>query len=376
MKKLFLIQLIMVLAISNGFVYAQETTEWEPQKNITGYIATEFDYFKDIKYFDRNYGIAVTEAGVLASYNPIEKLSLKAVVVYRPNFTIEQMVNEANAEYKFSDYLKVKAGRFLTPLSPMNTYYYAPVNNSATLPMIIANHEFFPLNMDAVSVNGKIGENFKMDYEGFFGGFRNSLWLKTGALGIFSYENNYFQRVMTQDTVEFLQNDENTGMQIGGGGHLVFSYKEYVTLGFNIFNSAEIIKNSQTDSVGKITVSAYDVDKLSYGANLKVKLSTFQLLAEYWKTDLSMVFYGTPLELTYKGAFVELSNSFGKITPYVRYEYHSVPSMTPENTNYYRYTGGINYKPIFETTLKLEYMYYKYQSLNLSGLVATLIYSF
>ena len=91
------------------------------------------------------------------------------------------MLNEANIQYKVGEKAGIKVGRFLTPLSPMNTYYYAPVNSSATLPVLVSNHEFFPLNMDAVSYNGNIGENFKISYELFAGGYRNTTWMKTGA---------------------------------------------------------------------------------------------------------------------------------------------------------------------------------------------------
>jgi hypothetical protein len=368
------ISVIAVLLFISVKIFSQET-EWEPQTNLTGYGAIEYNYFKDLKFFDRDYAISLTEAGILASYRPKEKLTLKTVFVYRPGYSFDQMLNEANAEYKFADFLKVKGGRFLTPLSPMNTYYYSPVNNSATLPMIITNHEFFPLNMDAISVNGKIGENFKIDYDAFFGGFRNALWLKTGSMGLFADENNYFQRVINQDTLESNTSNANDRLHFGGGAHLGFSFKDYITIGFNMFKSREAVSGSIPDMMGGVLEYTSDIEKSSFGINTMIKYSTLRLIGEYWKTNVDMDFLGFPLEMTYKGAFAELSNTFGKFTPYVRYEYHDIPQGYA-NLDYYRYTGGINYKPMFETTLKLEYLYYKYQSLNLGGIVATLIYSF
>jgi len=368
MKRQFLLQLIFVFAIITGTVSAQENVEWEPQTNITGYLATQFEYFDGLKYFNREYGIALTEAGILASYKPLEKLEIKTVFVYRPNFSIDQMINEVNAEYSFGDFLKVKGGRFLTPLSPMNTYYYSPVNNSATLPMIITSHEFFPLNMNGISANGSFGDDFKIGYDAFLGGFYNTLWLQTGAVGLFGSENSYFAAVMNGDSSIIFGSDANEDLQIGGGGHLTASYKDNIAVGFGIFNSAETMENTQEGTY-------WYFDKLSYGANLKLKFNTLKLIGEYWQTTVSFSFAGGTFESKYKGGFAELSNNFGKITPYVRYEYRSVP-VFPDDIDYSRYTVGINYKPIFETTIKLEYLYYKYQELDQSGLVATLIYSF
>jgi hypothetical protein len=372
MKRQFLLLLIFVFAIITGTISAQENAEWEPQTNITGYLATQFEYFPEIKFFNREYGIAVTEAGILASYKPIEKLEIKTVFVYRPNYSIEQMINEANAEYSFGDFLKVKGGRFLTPLSPMNTYYYSPVNHSATLPMIITNHEFFPLNINGISANGSFGDEFKIGYDAFLGGFYNTLWLQTGAVGLFGSENNYFTAVMNGDSSMTVGSDANKSLQTGGGGHLAASYKDNITVGFGIFNSAETTQNTREGANGETITTFTYFDKFSYGANLKLKLNSLKLIGEYWQTKVTSPDFGDTFELEYKGGFVELSNNFGKITPYARYEYHSVP----RDQDYNRYTLGFNYKPIFEITIKLEYLYYKYQELDQGGLVASLIYSF
>lgn len=380
---------ILVAASVNAF--GQEETQWEPQTNITGYGALEWNYFNDLKLFDREYATSLTEAGILASYKPLEKLTIKSVFVYRPDFSFDQMLNEINGEYKFHDLFIAKAGRYLTPLSPMNTYYYAPVNNSATLPMLIQNHEFFPLNMDGVSANGKVGDNLKVEYDAFVGGFRNSLWLKTGSLGLFGTENNYFQKIITQGATEEYSANLNSAMQFGGGGHIGLSFKDYANIGFGIFNSDETIVSETKDATGAPVTNRIPVKKFSYGANIKLKFSTLQLLGEYWNTKTSFkIDQLGEMEQKYKGAFAELSNTMGKITPYGRIEFHEAPAFFLNPTNYYRYTAGLNYKPIFEITLKLEYMYYKYTAytldyatflqtkhdLNLSGLVATVIYKF
>lgn len=373
-EKLLLFHVVILFVLIS--VKAQDE-KWEPQKQITGYIALEGDYFSGIQYYDREYGVAVSEAGILANYKPIEKLVIKSVFTYRPEYSIDQMLNESYAEYKFKDYFKVKGGRFLTPLSPMNTYYYAPVNNSATLPMLIQNYEFFPLKMNGLSLNGFIGEGFKISYEVFAGGFKNALWLKTGAMGFFGTEYDYFQRVINKDTTEYSGSDANVDLQFGRGGHVGFSYQDYVNIGVNIFSSDESITQiNEAPDAGQAVTTILHFDKLSFGLNVKFKYSTLQLLGEYWKTTVSFDFLGPKSEMDYKGAFLELSNSFGKLTPYLRYEYHERPIFGADPIDYYRYTAGINYKPIFEVGLKLEYMHYEFMSENMDGLVASVIYSF
>lgn len=384
-NKYLLMSIPLILSAWNCF--AQES-EWEPQKNITGYISLEGDNFFNLKNYARDYGVSISEAGFLASYRPMEKLTFKSVFVYRPNYSIDQMVNEINAEYKIFDFLNLKAGRFLTPVSPMNTYYYAPVNNSATLPMVITSHEFFPLNVDAISLNGKYGETLKIDYEVIGGGFRNSLWLNNGALGLFGTESTYFRK-LNGDTMNIDDSSLNTTLQTAFGGHLGVAFRDYITLGFGTFQTSEAM------NVAGTTIKA---KKRIYGANLKIKYSTLRLIAEYWQfkpvgvgDGLAPVGGTTPpaggtLELgVAKTAFAELSNTFGKIIPYVRYEIYmpmetnmgTSPGAGPvQSEDLYRYTMGVNIKPGFETSIKLEYLYYQQGSNNLSGIVGTLTFSF
>jgi hypothetical protein len=350
---------------------AQES-EWEPQSNITGYIATEANYFDNIKGYDRDYAVGLTEAGLLASFQPTANITLKGVFVYRPDLSVDQMINEANAQWRATDFLNVKVGRFLTPLSPMNTYYYAPVNNSATLPMIISHHEFFPLNMDGLSLNGAAGEQFKVDYDLFAGGFRNTLWLKTGALGLFGSEDNYFG---AYQNIPFSMNTAGTNATLGfgGGAHVGFSWNDYITIGGNVLKTAtQKVKIDYYLPTGGSVPLDLDMDRFIYGINFKAKYKTLQLLGEVWKSDNIFTSATTPRQYEHvNGSFFELSNQFGKLTPYVRYEDHDAAEIV-----YQRYTAGLNYKPIFETTFKLEYMHYNHKSAELNGLVASVIYSF
>lgn len=370
--------ILAALALSVGHAFAQET-EWEPQKQVTGYVATEANYFDNLKNKERNYGAALSEAGILASYQPTRNMTIKGVVVYRPGLAIDQMVNEVNAQWSNSNLFNVKVGRFLTPLSPMNTYYYAPVNNSATLPMIISHHEFFPLNMDAVSLNGTVGNNLKLDYNLFAGGYQNSLWLKTGAMGIFGAEDEYFG----EDALSFIDpNAINSAYSFGGGVHAGLKWNDYLTVGLNSLMSSPGEMGIEYDYNGTLVPVTLEVERAAYGLNVKANFKTLQLLGEFWQSDLqySNSTIGLKESTVLKGTFVELSNTFGKITPYVRHEYHEGLDL-----DYHRYTGGINYRPSFETCFKLEYLYYTHPNEksiggddepDFSGLVATVVVSF
>lgn len=369
---------VALMAMMTVTGWAQES-EWESQKQITGYIAAEAEYFSNLENVERDYGMILSEVGILASYQSTPNLTIKGVFVYRPGLTIDQMLNEASAQYKANEHLNINVGRFLTPLSPMNTYYYAPVNNSATLPMIISHHEFFPLNMDAISLNGNIGETWNFDYNLFAGGYQNSLWLKTGALGIFGTEDEYFGG----DAATYIDpNTINASYSFGSGAHLGVKWQDYLTIGVNTLLSAPGDVTVSYPMNGTLTEIPLTVDRFAYGLNIKAKYKTLQLLSELWQSDLQYEnsAIGFKESTLLKGYFVELSNAFGKLTPYARYEFHDGMDL-----KYDRYTAGVNYRPSFETCLKFEYVYYTHpdesniggaDEPDLSGIVATVVYSF
>lgn len=337
--------------------------EWEPQKRFTGYVSSEFNYFNRLKGYENEYGLALSEAGLLTSYQPRKDIIFKVVFVYRPDFSIEQMINEANVQYSITDRLNLKVGRFLTPLSPVNTYYYAPVNTSATLPVLVSNHEFFPLNMDALSINGSLGNDFKLSYELFAGGYDNTTWMTTGAVGFFGDEVAYYkQQIGSPYTID---GSYSGTRNLALGGNVRFAYQDYIKIGMNVFNP-------KTETM-PIYVHAYDAvrnfksQKLSYGLDVKITLNTTQLRGEIWNADVKI----DTDDVDLKGSFIELSQTIGKLSPFVRYE-----DQTTNDIDFQRYTVGIAYKPTFETTFKLEYLHYNHELQNIDGLVVSLIYSF
>ncbi|MAO66330.1 MAG: hypothetical protein CL666_15150 [Balneola sp.] len=364
---------------------------WEPQTNITGYISTEFNYFDELDGYDTNYGASVAEAGILLTYQPTSNFTLKSVFVYRPGYNFDLMLNEAFGELKVYDELRFKVGRFLIPLSPMNTYYYAPVNTSATLPIIITNNENFPLNIDGISINGSVGDMFKVKYEAFAGGYTNSTWRPSGALGFFGQEVPYYKdQISSMNTID---ESYNGSYNVGLGGKVSVAYDTYVELGAGFFQpkkeqlpiSVRLPQNALfAGSPATTIVTPTGFERPTWGFNGKVQYGNTTINAEYWtgdvKTDqiaFDFTGAGNPTVLSpagdveLEGIFVQASHRIDQFTPYARYEFQHT-----NDVKYRRYSAGLNYKPSFTRTVKLEYVHYDHSSGNINGLVAALIYSF
>ncbi len=358
------LQLMIVLAcimFQGNVINAQD--QWEAQKRFTGYISTEFDYFNKLTGYQDNYNVNLAEAGLLASYKPTQDITFKMVFVYRPEFSIDEMLNEANVQYDFSEKVGIKVGRFLTPLSPMNTYYYAPVNTSSTLPVLVSNHEFFPLNMDAISINGSLGENLSLSYNLFAGGYHNTTWMTTGAVGFFGDEVAYYKELINSTYTVDDSYGETHNLALGGNVRL--AYQDYIKIGMSVF------KPKKEDI--PVYLPALDVtqhlkaEKITYGFDFNFSLNNTKLIGEIWNSDLNVD--GKDVDL--KGSFIQLSQSINRFTPFVRYE-----DQTTNDIEFQRYTGGVMFKPSFESTLKMEYLHYNHEVQNIDGLVISLIYSF
>lgn len=363
--------LFLIIGVSTAF----SQSIWEPQTNITGYFSTEFNYFDDLEGYDYNYGAALSEAGLLINHKPTSNFTLKGVFVYRPDFKIDKMVNELSGEYKLTPYLNVKGGRFLQTLSPMNTYYYAPVNTSATLPIIVSNNEFFPLNINGVSLNGSTGNNFRFKYDVFAGSYSNDVLLATGGLGFFGTEMNYFNQLNGTAAISL---GDFTNMAVGGS--VGFAYKNFIEVGFGAFNPRNEITNASfyapegylyPESPAQSVEMELEIEKLTYGSNFKLQYNSTKLVGEIWTADMKLNMMGSSEDFDLNGYYAELSHNINKVTPYLRYE-----DQTVGDIDYTRFTGGINYKPTFETTFKLEYLQYNNDAGDINGLVGAFIFSF
>lgn len=369
--RIAVISLFLFLMTASKMVQAQNY--WDPRTNITGYVSTEFNFFDDLENYNVNYGTAVSEAGILITYQPTSKITLKSVFVYRPDFEFDQMLNEAFGSYAVSNTLNIKVGRFLTPLSPMNTYYYQPVNTSATLPILITNHEFFPLNIDGISVNGQTAGDLRFNYDVFAGGYRNTTWLKTGAVGFFGDEVSYFKDQI--NSIYTIDPSYNNTYNVAVGASAGIAYKQFLSAGVSVFKPRDEIipvgANLPAGALGPGSPATYVVQptkfrKTTYGFNLKLQYENAKFMGEYWSSDLK-----TTNTIDLEGAFAQFEYRINKLTPYVRYE-----DQTTDDIEYSRFTAGLNFKPRFETTFKAEYLMYNHDSGNINGLVATLIYSF
>lgn len=363
--------LFFIIGVSAAF----SQSSWEPQTNITGYFSTEFNYFDELEGYDYNYGAALSEAGLLINYKPTANFTLKGVFVYRPDYKVDKMLNELSGEYKISPYLNVKGGRFLQSLSPMNTFYYAPVNTSATLPIIVSNNEFFPLNINGISLNGNAGNNFRFKYDIFAGSYSNDVFLRTGGVGFFGTEINYFNQLNGIGSVE-LGDYKNTAI----GGSAGLAYKSYIEVGFGAFNPRNEITTMSFNapegylypgSPPQVVVFDVEMEKFTYGSNIKLQYNSTKLIGEIWTADMKMDLMGSKNDFDLSGYYVELSHNLNKVTPYLRYE-----DQTAGDIDYTRFTGGINYKPTFETTFKLEYLQYNNDAADVNGLVGAFIFSF
>jgi len=391
MLKLKILILTAFLVLVMGLENSYSQTYWEPTTNITGYISTEFNYFDELNGFETNYGASVSEAGILVTYQPTSNFTIKSVFVYRPGYDFDLMLNEAFGELKTSDFLKFKVGRFLTPLSPMNTYYYAPVNTSATLPIIITNNENFPLNIDGISINGSIGQSFKIKYDLFSGGYTNSTWKPSGAIGFLGQEVPYFKKqINSQFTIG---ESYNGSYNVGLGGKASIAYENYIEVGAGFFNPKKetmpIAITLPENALGAGSpamniVSPTGIKRPTWGYSAKLNYGNTNINAEYWTGDIQLdaIAYdftgsGTATTLQAKseveleGRFVQLSHRIDKFTPYARYEFQHT-----SDAKYKRYSAGVNYKPSFTRTVKLEYLRYDHESGNINGLIASLIYSF
>ena len=136
-------------------------SDWTPTKQITGYVnaVAEWTDLGTLKDLNKETGIGLSEAGFLASYKPLEKLELKTTLVYNHKMaSFQDMLVEAYGIYSFSRGFKVGAGKFLTPLSPANVYFYAPVNPSGILPMMVSHHFLTPQSIAGIQFSGEFGE--------------------------------------------------------------------------------------------------------------------------------------------------------------------------------------------------------------------------
>jgi hypothetical protein len=251
------------------------------------------------------------------------------------------------------------------------------MNTAASLPMLVTHHNMYPMHMDGLSLNGAIGDNFKFNYNIFGGGYFDVGYLPFDPIGYAGKEILYTEAMEVEGKVDF--EEKNLDMDLFGavGAHIGFDIGEVFSIGlnsfyggtkkyFNPFDSMSVVEAENTQ-IGKGT-------KHAFGLDAKLKISKFQLSGEHWIGELAAI--NEPSE-DISGGFYELKGTFGKFTPYVQYERHLMYDL-----HYSRYVAGINIKPTFESTIKLEYFHFSFdgndelEKYSMNGALLSLIYSF
>lgn len=358
MKKKFGFFLLLLLLC---YVNSIAQGEWKPQVHFTGYLNSIVEYSDQADTSAiglptvKHRGVGLAQAGFLATYKPLEKLEIKSTLVYSPwARSLHDVVIETFGLYTINSGLKLGAGKFLTPLSPSNLYFYAPLNPSGVLPMVVSHHMFFPQSISGIQVAGAFGENLKLNYNATYGNYYITDHLEGGILGIQGQEE-----IMPFSGHYEVYEGNMPKSYLGGSGRLSLNYKEIGILGLNIFEGTEsnlVVLDAATGGVSSLETAK----QRSLGVDLHLNIQKFNLNAEYWKADINTTKSVPKYSLIYKGYYAELTYDGGTFKPWARYEYIEdakaiftdgslidLPMVT--------YSVGLAYRPIYETIFKLEY---------------------
>ncbi len=358
MKKKLRIVLLGIITLSFS-LYSQDS--WEPQTFVTGYVNTiaEYSGHADTSVLGlpatKHWGVGLAQVGLLASYKPREKLEFKSTLVYSPWIrSWHDVVVELYSSYKFNEKLIVGVGKYLTPLSPSNLYFYAPLNHSGVIPMVVSHHIFFPQSISGFQVGGEMGDDLEVAYNVTYGNFYITDHLESGIIGVQGQEEIF----PFQGHYEVYEGNRPESY-LGGSARLAFKYNEIVKLGLNLFEGSEynlIVLDPATGGVAAIEPAT----QRSLGTDLHITLKQFKLSGEYWSAKGKTTESATEYSLDYMGYYSELVYNGDKLKPWVRYEYMDDATAiftdgSEVNLPLSSFSTGIAYRPIFETTFKLEY---------------------
>lgn len=289
---------------------------------------------------------------------------------------------EVNANCKFTDAFAIRAGRFNTPVSPSNYYFYAPMNTGVALPMQSTHHNYYPQSVDGIDFNGSIntGNNSTLKYNIFGGGYFQVEHLPIGILRFHGRENAFLLEKSGQQVEQFGAGNIKLHYYPGAGGRLNFEIGDFLTIGANTFimkKNIDVYK--MTEDTLYLQDTLFEGIQQSFGGNIKLNIGNLTIPSEYWTTIISPD--DTDFEsLSFFGYYGELTYSFGKITPFIKYEFikHDMNIIQQANLelDIKRSTIGINYRPIFETMFKLEYHRYITTLLDFDAVLFSLVYSF
>ncbi len=361
MSRTFTLAILLLVVFR---VNAQEDSLWKPSTHITGYVNTIAEY-NDLKLWkdnDKSTGIGLAEAAFLVSYKPYKNLEFKGTFVYTHYIqNIQSLLVEAYATYTVDSRLKLSAGKYLTPLSPVNQYFYAPMNPSASLPMIVAHHFLLPQSVSGFQIHGEFGNDFKAGYNFTYGHYMTIGHGNQGILGIQGAEER---------AVFMFENETPPEYHLGGSARVFCNYNDILNVGLNYFDgrhSTQVVSELKNNAWSTFMTPA---EKYTAGVDVQLKAGGLKLNAEYWIGEQKTTKLDAQIKNKYKGYYGEAIYDIGVFSPYLRYDYiedlkstvyFPFPTTTlfkaewPCNT----YTIGIAARPIYEVLLKMEYKYVK-----------------
>jgi len=344
-KKILLISSLFFISY---FSFSQE--DWEPRTHLTGYVNTIAEY-SDVKNLKKDYAVGLAELGFLATYQPLEKLEFKATLIYTHyTFHISQLFVEGYGMYHFNDGFKVGAGRFLTPLSPVNLYFYAPLNPSGVVPMLVSHHFMFPQSISGFQFLGEFdaSSSLKIGYNATIGVYPYINHFEAGVLGVLSQEDAFPSFGYYDTEADKINN------YLCGTGRIYFKINDMLTLGANYFtgDAQQVTK----DTLGNWIY--YPSTKYTYGFDMHANVSNIKVNAEYWagqqKTVDPIPGQGDVVN-DYKGYYGEVIYDGDKFKPFFRWDYIEDVTVNGMSLPTNAATIGIAYRPIYETLFKLEY---------------------
>lgn len=339
--------------------------EWEPQTHVTGYINAVAEWtdveFVDQKIFgsngfNKNYAIGLSEVGLLATYKPTENIEFKGTMVYTNyTFHVSQIFVEAYGMYHFNDLLKFGVGRFLTPLSPVNLYFYAPLNPSGAVPMLVSHHFMFPQSISGFQLNGEYDfGSVKAGYAGTLGSYPYINHFESGVLGLQAQEDSHAGLGYYDTEADKI----NRYFCATGRGYAIIN--NMLTIGANYFTADA----QQVKQIGN-SFKYYPSTKYTYGFDVHLDFHPIKVNAEYWggkqqttkdgDKELEADGFDPKVINEYKGYYGEIIYNHDVFKPFVRYDYIQDITINGLGFPAEAITVGIAVRPRFETLIKLEY---------------------
>lgn len=339
---------VLVLFVINAVAQDEEET----RTHFTGYVNAVAEY-SDAVNLKKDYAFGLSDIGFLASYKLNDKLEFKTTLVYSHfTFHVSQIFVEGYGQYTFSNSLKLGVGRFLTPLSPVNLYFYAPINPSGVVPMLVSHHFLFPQSISGFQLSGEteLGSSFKWGYNGTLGTYAYINHFESGVLGIQAQEDSYPSFGYYDTEADKINN------YFCGTARLYAIFNNAFTLGVNFFK-ADAQQVTQNQSGG---FTYYPSRKYTYGIDAHLQVKNIKVNGEYWggkqettaKTDAIL---GSHTENDYEGYYGELIYDGNVFKPYVRYDFIKDVTVNKVGLPTTAATVGVAVRPRFETLLKFEY---------------------